>query len=346
MSLRYIYVLLIARFFTPLKKMLEVHKVAIKTLTDANFGYKKIAKQLGLNQNTVKSHIRKTKSIQGLPPKIKLFKGKITERKQLQVKKYIIEHPFATNEEIILALALPVSPTTMGRYLRRFGMPRSLTKRRILLFEPNRVKRLAFAKKLITWSDEKLNRIFWTDETKVQAWPNGEHVFYRAPEGTEIITPMKQNGGSGVMFWGCMSHQAWGCLTVVKGTIDGSKYLQLLKDHVVPEFDASPVPLIFQQDNAPCHKKREVLDFLASTGWEILEWPPQSPDLSPIEWVWNQIKMKMKAINPSPRTPATIQEAILEIWDELTAHARVKTVETFRERLKECIKNKGGFTRF
>ena len=149
--------------------MLEVHKVAIKTLTDANFGYKKIAKQLGLNQNTVKSHIRKTKSIQGLPPKIKLFKGKITERKQLQVKKYIIEHPFATNEEIILALALPVSPTTMGRYLRRFGMPRSLAKRRILLSEPNRVKRLAFAKKLITWSDEKLNRIFWTDETKVQA---------------------------------------------------------------------------------------------------------------------------------------------------------------------------------
>ncbi len=75
----------------------------------------------------------------------------------------------------------------------------------------------------------------------------------------------------------------------------------MLKDHVVPEFDASPVPLIFQQNNAPCHKKREVLDFLAITEWEILEWPPQSPDLSPIEWVWNQIKMKMKAINPRPR---------------------------------------------
>ena len=38
--------------------------------------------------------------------------------------------------------------------------------------------------------------------------------------------------------------------------------------------------------------------------------------------------------------------AILAIWDELTDHARVKTVETFRQRLKECIENKGGFTRF
>ncbi len=166
--------------------MLEVHKVALKTLADANFGYKKIAKQLGLNQNTMKSHIRKTKSIQGLPLKSKLFKGNITERKQIQIQKCIIEHPFATNEEIISALALPVSPTTMGRYLRRFGMPRTLVKRRILLSEPNRVKRLAFAKKLITRSDEKLNRIFWTDETKVQAWLNGEHCFIE-PQNLTLI---------------------------------------------------------------------------------------------------------------------------------------------------------------
>jgi transposase len=114
----------------------------------------------------------------------------------------------------------------------------------------------------------------------------------------------------------------------------------------VPEFEVSTVPLIFQQDNAPCHKKGEVLQFLTSTGWEILEWPPRSPDLSPIEWVWNQINMKMKAIHPRPRTRATIRDAILEIWDGLTDYARVKTVETFRQRLKECIKHKGGFTRF
>jgi hypothetical protein len=160
------------------------------------------------------------KSIEGLPPKIKLFHGKIKERKQLQVKKFIIDHPFATNQEIIWALNLQVSPTTLGRYLRRFGMPRTLAKRRILLYEANRAKRLAFAKKVIKWDDGKLNRFFWTDEPKVQAWPNGEHVYYKSPEGTEIVRPMKQNGGSGVMFWGCMSHQAWGCLTVVDGTID------------------------------------------------------------------------------------------------------------------------------
>lgn len=326
--------------------MLQENKVAIATLTKAGHGYKFIARCLNLNPSTVKSHIRKVKSIEGLPPKVKLYKGKLDGRFQLQIKKYITENPFAANIEVVLALNLPVHPVTLGRYLNKHGMSRKIADRKILLSEANRKKRLAFAKKLITWSDEKLHSIFWTDETKVQAYPNGEIVYYRAAEGVEITTPMKQNGGGGVMFWGCMTHKALGCLTVVKGTIDGSKYLQLLKDHAVPEFEASETPMIFQQDNAPAHKKREVLEFLESTGWEILVWPAQSPDLSPIEWVWNQIKMKMKALTPRPRKPKEITVAILQIWDDLTDHAREKTVDTFRQRLRECIENKGGLTRF
>jgi len=64
------------------------------------------------------------------------------------------------------------------RHLKHYGMERSIAKRQILLSEANRLKRLAFAKELIQWSDDKLNSIFWTDETKVQSWPNGEIVFY------------------------------------------------------------------------------------------------------------------------------------------------------------------------
>jgi hypothetical protein len=262
------------------------------------------------------------------------------------VKKYVIENPFATLEQTISALNLKVSIATLHRHLKHYGMERSIAKRQILLSEANRLKRLAFAKELIQWSDDKLNSIFWTDETKVQSWPNGEIVFYRAPGDLEITTPMKNNGGGGVMFWGCMTRAAWGPLTVCDGTINGSKYLQLLKDFVIPEFEAAEDGFIFQQDNAPAHKKREVMEFLSEQTFEILNWPPQSPDLSPIEWIWNNIKMKMKALQPRPRTPAKIREAILDIWDNLDDQCRVKTCDTFKLRLRECIANKGGFTRF
>ena len=86
--------------------------------------------------------------------------------------------------------------------------------------------------------------------------------------------------------------------------------------------------------------------FLEAQNFETLDWPPQSPDLSPIEWVWNIIKMKMKALKPRPRTPATMRAKILDIWDRLKDSTREKTIDTFRNRLRQCIERKGGFTDF
>ena len=103
------------------------------------------------------------------------------------------------------------------------------------------------------------------------------------------------------MFWGAVSWYAYGPLVVVDGTIDSSKYLKLLKDVVVPEMAASPLPLIFQQDNASSHSAAIITSYFATWGYKTIEWPPQSPDLSPIEWIWNI--MKMKALKPKMRMP-------------------------------------------
>ncbi len=143
----------------------------------------------------MKKHCQKLKSIEGLPPKIKQYKGQLVGRYSLSVKKYVIENPFATLEQTISALNLKVSIATLHWHLKHYGMERSIAKRQILLSEANRLKRLAFAKELIQWSDDTLNSIFWTDETKAQSWPNGEIVFYWAPGDLEITTPM-----SGVMW--------------------------------------------------------------------------------------------------------------------------------------------------
>jgi transposase len=104
--------------------------------------------------------------------------------------------------------------------------------------------------------------------------------------------------------------------------------------------------LIFQQDNAKPHTAPALKAYLENWGYEVLNWPPQSPDLSPIENIWNVMKMKLKARRPRPPTIATMRDAMMKIWDDLSEDMRKKLVGTFRGRLKECIKNKGGLVRF
>ncbi len=87
------------------------------------------------------------------------------------------------------------------------------------------------------------------------------------------------------------------------------------------------------------------MEYLENWGYEVLNWPPQSPDLSPIENIWNIMKMRLKARRPRPRTHATMRDAMHEIWEELEDNIRMDLILGFRKRCKDCIKNKGGLVR-
>ena len=184
----------------------------------------------------------------------------------------------------------------------------------------------------------------------VKYYPNGEKVFYRAREKSiNIVSPAVQQGGVRQMLWGCMSFYDFGPLVPIEGHIRGPEYLQLLKDHVKPEMDESAFfgrELIFQQDNAKPHKAAAVMEYLQDWGYEVIVWPPQSPDLSPIENIWNIMKMKLKARRPRPRSKLDMKNAMLEIWEEIQAETRKNLILTFKERCKSCVRNKGGLGAF
>jgi hypothetical protein len=88
-----------------------------------------------------------------------------------------------------------------------------------------------------------------------------------------------------MMFWGCFSYGTRGPLTVVNEKLNAQQYLKLVQDIVEPELEASSRPLTFMQDNGSAHKANVVMDYLTQKRITPLAWPPQSPDLNPVELV-------------------------------------------------------------
>ncbi|GFT92947.1 transposable element Tcb2 transposase [Trichonephila clavipes] len=68
---------------------------------------------------------------------------------------------------------------------------------------------------------------------------------------------------------------------------------------------------IFQQDNARPHTARVAQDFLRH--FQTLSWPARSPDLSPVEHVWDQLKRQM----PSCHSVHDLELAVQDLWAHL-----------------------------
>ncbi len=176
-----------------------------------------------------------------------------------------------------------ISEHTTRRTLKQMNYSSRRPHRVLLLSDKNRKQAHQ------NWTIEDWKNVAWSYESRflLQHSDDWVRIWCKEHESMDpsCLVSTVQAGG-GVMVWGIFSWHTLGPLVPINYNLNATAYLSIVADHVHP-FMTTVYHLLmyFQQDNAPCHKAQIISDrFLEHDNeFTLLKWPPQSPDLNPIE---------------------------------------------------------------
>ncbi len=335
------------------KKLFTEDEVKILfRMVEQKCSLKQISEALNCKKSAIRMRIARAKLVAGLPPKEKVSKSTVKGRLAHLTKILIREHPKTPYADIPGKLRelydvqddLP-SYKAFERFLKRSNYKVVKLLKKPFVSSVNMIKRIDFAKNHAEKGPEFWDRVIWSDETMVRSLPKSIDILIKTNQSDwrekMAQNHQFQNGGFGVMFWGCFSGLGLGPIVAIEETLNSEAYIELLKEHLIPEIRAVGDNVVFMQDNAPCHKSKAVVEFLKRENVTTLDWPPQSPDLNPIENLWALIKRKLKKQFSTPKTRGELIDQVFAVWEDIDSQLRNNLIKSMSNRLCEVLLKKG-----
>lgn len=243
-----------------------------------------------------------------------------------------------------------VSGRTVRRRLHEQGLMSRRPATGPALLAAHRAQRLNFARVHRDWNYEEWGCVLFTDESRFcLRSPDGrERVWRRRGERFSqcCISPRTPFGGGSIMVWAGISIQARTALVLIEnGALTANRYIEeCLADHVIPFAPFVGQNFSLMHDNARPHVARVVSDYLDEMEIQRLNWPARSPDLNPIEHVWDMLGRLIR--NRQPETIPDLRIALLEEWENIPQRDIANCVESLPRRMAAVIRARGGNTRY
>ena len=147
------------------------------------------------------------------------------------------------------------------------------------------------------------------------------------------------------MVWGGVSMHSKTPLVVVRENLNANRFQQNIVRPVILPHIATHRGMMLAQDNAPCYAARATRNILLENNVRLLDWPACSPDLNPIEHIWDLLKRKVRSL-PQPENLLNLENVLLNQWQNIAQNTIQTYIGSMRRRCQAVIQANGGHTRY
>lgn len=261
-----------------------------------------------------------------------------------------------TTRQIARQTGIP--QTSVVRIIHKELLLKCMKKRRAQeLTEANFLSRLSRAKQLLNkFPDCAVDFIFFTDEKMFTVAPpvnlqNDRVYVSRETKKREVaadrLLRTRPTFSKSVMVSVAVSKLGCTDLIFVEPgvKVNGAYYRDIvLSQHMLPAIrQLAGDVFVFQQDSAPAHRARATIEYLLQNTPELIspdQWPPNSPDLNPVDYrIWGCVQERV--YRRPFRDLEELKQRLIEVWSQFEQAIVDQAINDWRKRLRACIRAKG-----
>jgi transposase len=265
------------------------------------------------------------------------------EETDVAIEEFADEKVNVVPKDVVRELELPISARTVRRRLDEMGLFGRVQQDEHAYTDENIRRRLSFAEGYSRWTEEDWARVVFSDETHFYLGHHGREYVQRPvsmaldPKYTRKTEQLKGK----VSLWGCICAGGLGHAELYIDTLNARKYQSILALNLVSTAHQfwPRGQWWYQQDNASSHTAGTSQVWFHNHGIDLIEWPAWSPDLNPIENLWNDLKRRVYAHHA--RTMEELEQWIGIEWQATDLNFVSSICRSMSQRLQLLLDNHG-----
>ncbi|GFW44646.1 transposable element Tcb2 transposase [Trichonephila clavipes] len=241
------------------------------------------------------------------------------------------------------ATGRPISLFTVARRLHGGGLFARRPVRCVPLTPAHRRRRSVWCREHRNWRDNEWGRVLITDESRFSLSSDSHRILIWRVRGSRNhpsnIIERDRYGGRGVLVWGgIMLGNRTDLHIFDAGSVNGTRYCnEILLPYVRLFRGAMGLQFLFMDDNAPCHRTVAAEQLLENEDIERMDWPARSPDLNPIEHVWDFLGRRLAACTLPPVTIRELRLALQDEWAAMPQQLIDTLILSMGRRCETCL---------